>query len=170
MVQPLRSINPRPKLVVCDFDGTLLNGPGPVSPAVRQAMQDVVDAGHWITVCTGRGYQLLQPFLGQFVVNAPLICCNGALILEPDSLRPIFAAPTPLDVAHDAVRLAVTRGWRVLAYLADMQTLLYYGYSPFDPPVSYTHLRAHETVLDLVCRLLLEKKNHTDICLLYTFT
>src|SRR5664280_1355327 len=26
-----------------------------------------------------------------------------------------------------------------------------------DYPVSYTHLRAHETVLDLVCRLLLEK-------------
>ena len=33
--------------------------------------------------------------------------------------------------------------------------------------VSYTHLRAHETVLDLVCRLLLEKKNHrltTNAC------
>ena len=32
--------------------------------------------------------------------------------------------------------------------------------------VSYTHLRAHETVLDLVCRLLLEKKknnNNTDV-------
>ena len=29
----------------------------------------------------------------------------------------------------------------------------------YDPKtVSYTHLRAHETVLDLVCRLLLEKK------------
>ena len=28
-------------------------------------------------------------------------------------------------------------------------------------PVSYTHLRAHETVLDLVCRLLLEKKKNT---------
>ena len=28
-------------------------------------------------------------------------------------------------------------------------------------PVSYTHLRAHETVLDLVCRLLLEKKKAT---------
>ena len=27
--------------------------------------------------------------------------------------------------------------------------------------VSYTHLRAHETVLDLVCRLLLEKKKIT---------
>ena len=32
--------------------------------------------------------------------------------------------------------------------------------------VSYTHLRAHETVLDLVCRLLLEKKKLT----IYTHT
>ena len=30
-------------------------------------------------------------------------------------------------------------------------------------PVSYTHLRAHETVLDLVCRLLLEKKKYTNL-------
>src|SRR5665811_1747746 len=29
-------------------------------------------------------------------------------------------------------------------------------------PVSYTHLRAHETVLDLVCRLLLEKKKNKN--------
>ena len=30
-------------------------------------------------------------------------------------------------------------------------------------PVSYTHLRAHETVLDLVCRLLLEKKKERKL-------
>ena len=35
--------------------------------------------------------------------------------------------------------------------------LLFPAAEPFGP-VSYTHLRAHETVLDLVCRLLLEKK------------
>ena len=33
--------------------------------------------------------------------------------------------------------------------------------------VSYTHLRAHETVLDLVCRLLLEKKKNHNITLKY---
>ena len=36
--------------------------------------------------------------------------------------------------------------------------LNYNYYLSFVKPVSYTHLRAHETVLDLVCRLLLEKK------------
>ena len=33
--------------------------------------------------------------------------------------------------------------------------------------VSYTHLRAHETVLDLVCRLLLEKKKRKKQALNY---
>src|SRR5665811_18702 len=32
-----------------------------------------------------------------------------------------------------------------------------YEFKGKDLPLSYTHLRAHETVLDLVCRLLLEK-------------
>eukprot|EP00831_Metopus_contortus_P062236 TRINITY_DN54282_c0_g1_i1.p2 TRINITY_DN54282_c0_g1~~TRINITY_DN54282_c0_g1_i1.p2 ORF type:complete len:108 (-),score=18.18 TRINITY_DN54282_c0_g1_i1:44-367(-) len=32
-----------------------------------------------------------------------------------------------------------------------------------DIPVSYTHLRAHETSLHLVCRLLLEKKKNKNI-------
>ena len=38
-----------------------------------------------------------------------------------------------------------------------------YGTSPLVReaiPVSYTHLRAHETCADLVCRLLLEKKKN----------
>ena len=37
----------------------------------------------------------------------------------------------------------------------------------FHKAVSYTHLRAHETVLDLVCRLLLEKKKPSQIHILY---
>ena len=36
-------------------------------------------------------------------------------------------------------------------------TAVVYG-APGHQPVSYTHLRAHETRHDLVCRLLLEKK------------
>ena len=42
-------------------------------------------------------------------------------------------------------------------------TSIYAAYFTYDAdtttPVSYTHLRAHETVLDLVCRLLLENTN-----------
>ena len=37
-------------------------------------------------------------------------------------------------------------------------------------PVSYTHLRAHETVLDLVCRLLLEKKKTHNENVKFTYS
>ena len=46
----------------------------------------------------------------------------------------------------------VNRGDVVAEIESDKATL------ELEAPVSYTHLRAHETVLDLVCRLLLEKK------------
>src|SRR5450756_1049854 len=54
-----------------------------------------------------------------------------------------------------------------LAYLAVDQTqecqelLVTVAGEALADPVSYTHLRAHETRHDLVCRLLLEKKKKT---------
>ena len=47
--------------------------------------------------------------------------------------------------------------WESLGLLGDETVEVW----PYPAPVSYTHLRAHETVLDLVCRLLLEN-THTD--------
>ena len=51
--------------------------------------------------------------------------------------------------AFVAVANDVTSGYYNPAGLANLN---------YPQAVSYTHLRAHETVLDLVCRLLLQKK------------
>ena len=72
---------------------------------------------------------------------------------------------------------------RTIAWVAGLALLFYTTNGPFNAyeaylfsvhmlahmlltmliPVSYTHLRAHETVLDLVCRLLLEKKHKETV-------
>ena len=56
-------------------------------------------------------------------------------------------------------------GKQILTRLIETCDVLVENFAPgaldrmgFTWAVSYTHLRAHETVLDLVCRLLLEKK------------
>ena len=54
----------------------------------------------------------------------------------------------------------IMKVWNAQAHVRlCLKTLLQHTDDPFES-VSYTHLRAHETVLDLVCRLLLEKKKN----------
>eukprot|EP00658_Telonema_sp_P-2_P067708 TRINITY_DN56639_c0_g1_i1.p1 TRINITY_DN56639_c0_g1~~TRINITY_DN56639_c0_g1_i1.p1 ORF type:complete len:123 (-),score=24.46 TRINITY_DN56639_c0_g1_i1:66-434(-) len=71
----------------------------------------------------------------------------------------LCSASPPMDPDHDdATRM---RGWSLLDEELvnlgdDHQKLLQEVLG--DDPVSYTHLRAHETPEHLVCRLLLEKK------------
>ena len=61
-----------------------------------------------------------------------------------------------LRVSRQAVAIAIDRLVLLVPVAAIGAVGLVVGAA-----VSYTHLRAHETVLDLVCRLLLEKKKHT---------
>ena len=65
------------------------------------------------------------------------------------------------DTGRDMMELGVIPAANMLPEVAYMK--LGWAFGQTDDlekvkAVSYTHLRAHETVLDLVCRLLLEKK------------
>jgi len=112
------------RLVFCDLDGTLATFDGRVSPAVQKSMQAVVDAGAWITLSTSRGYQMVKPFLDRVVINAPMVCCTGGLIVEAFTKRIHYLKPLPLDMAHDLARLSQSEGILMWFYLADMETML----------------------------------------------
>ena len=67
--------------------------------------------------------------------------------------------------------------FRTLAFLLVAMSLVLAACAPAateapvvttEAAVSYTHLRAHETVLDLVCRLLLETKTNYNTSYLLT--
>ena len=59
---------------------------------------------------------------------------------------------------RDSARLEARRGAERVVRRGEREERKEKEGEPEKDPVSYTHLRAHETVLDLVCRLLLEKK------------
>ena len=81
---------------------------------------------------------------------------RGAAGLRVEAQLPRFGIFGAKALAHDRSPQA-TRG----AEFGDFFQEIVVGIEEKRQPVSYTHLRAHETVLDLVCRLLLEKKNQT---------
>src|SRR5450756_2691990 len=67
------------------------------------------------------------------------------LVLVRSGMRPRRIRPIPFPSSSAATMIMV------LSSVSRPTT-------PASSPVSYTHLRAHETRHDLVCRLLLEKK------------
>jgi len=112
------------RLIFCDLDRTVATYQFTVNPAVRQAIQAVVDAGAWITIATGRGYQTLHPFLNVVPVNAPLILCNGGLIVDPVARKPLFVQSMPLLMAHSLAQLAQAEGYQIWFYIDDLETML----------------------------------------------
>ena len=72
------------------------------------------------------------------------------------------------SAASDVYKRQAEVSFEVRGFSRDMVVMLqgfivlFSGAMAYVMAVSYTHLRAHETVLDLVCRLLLEKKQNSD--------
>src|SRR5450756_2295083 len=81
----------------------------------------------------------------------------------PSSAKPA-ATGSAVRRANEPTRLVVTEGGLRGTTLPLGASAILIGRAPSCTlvPVSYTHLRAHETRHDLVCRLLLEKKKNKE--------
>lgn len=74
-------------LVALDVDGTTINHAGELSPVVREAVHDVVAAGHHVIVSTGRSIVATTDILGELgITTGYAVCSNGAVTLELDPL------------------------------------------------------------------------------------
>ncbi|HEU5240942.1 MAG TPA: HAD hydrolase family protein, partial [Ornithinibacter sp.] len=75
-----------PHLVALDIDGTTVNHEGALSDAVRAAVRAVADAGHHVTIATGRAIVGTLPVLDRLDLTAGYaVCANGAVTLRLDA-------------------------------------------------------------------------------------
>ncbi len=72
----------RPRLIISDLDGTLLDERLQVDPADTAAVARAREAGIQVGVATGRMYRSGLPHALALGVDLPLICYQGALIKE----------------------------------------------------------------------------------------
>ena len=72
-----------PKLVAFDVDGTLVGRDLAISEGVRAAVARMQDAGIAGCLVTGRMYRATVPFARDLEFDAPVICYQGAAIIDP---------------------------------------------------------------------------------------
>ena len=83
------SENPNRWLIALDIDGTVLHEDGTLSPEVIIAVQKARDAGHEVTLATGRSVSMTVPILERLnIVPEYVVCSNGAITLKRDTGAP----------------------------------------------------------------------------------
>src|SRR5665811_83146 len=130
----------------------------------------------WTSLTTLRNWRFLYPKENAMIVGRRLFFLQLEFMLTffvqlynpyipPDSMILPLVNSYLKDKANKLLFVRSSfAGWfighiiRMLLFLKMFKHFIDWARTCYTNAVSYTHLRAHETVLDLVCRLLLEKK------------
>jgi len=102
------------RLIAVDLDGTVLRGNGAISRATRRALALARRHGAVVCVATGRPPLGARHYARVLGAHGPLICLDGAIVLDGD--RPMLDRPVPREYAVAAATLAegVGGGWIAL--------------------------------------------------------
>lgn len=84
------------KVVFSDMDGTLLNNAHKLSECTAKAVMEVRRKGVRFVLASGRPAVTMRPFHTQLGLSEPMICCNGAMVVEGDEVLDFFPLSTEI--------------------------------------------------------------------------
>ncbi|MDY0136948.1 MAG: Cof-type HAD-IIB family hydrolase [Thiomicrospira sp.] len=93
------------KLIVCDLDGTLLNGQHCIAPLSKQVLQMLNNQGVEVMLATGRHYQDVYLLAQQLAIPTRLITSNGARVHNAKS-ELIYENHIPPELVSEILHLS----------------------------------------------------------------
>lgn len=87
----------RIRLLAVDVDGTLTPGDNVVTPATRNALARLREAGIALTIATGRRYRTTRAVIDATGMSLPAVCLGGALVKFQDHATLAKEAYAPQD-------------------------------------------------------------------------
>ncbi|MDE2482430.1 MAG: HAD family phosphatase [bacterium] len=91
------------RLVAFDLDGTLVGRDVELRPRVEAAIAKMRAAGVRGCIVTGRMYRAAVPFARRLGLDAPLVCYQGAAIVDPVSDTVLRDAPLPVETVRELI-------------------------------------------------------------------
>lgn len=107
------------RLVAFDVDGTLVGRDLSIAKGVRASIERMVRAGIAGCLVTGRMYRATLPFARELGFDAPLICYQGAAILDPASDEVLQHTALDNDVVRQLAAMAERDGMHLQLYRND---------------------------------------------------
>jgi Cof subfamily protein (haloacid dehalogenase superfamily) len=107
------------KLVAFDLDGTLLGEELLLRPRVLAAIAQMRERGVQGCIVTGRMYRAALPFVRQLQFTAPVVCYQGAAVIDPQTDDVLQDVPLPNAQALELQRYAKENALHIQLYAND---------------------------------------------------
>jgi len=110
-------------MVVTDLDGTLVNERSKIEIKDLDSISKVRQLNVKVTFATGRTFRSALPFMQQLRIDEPVILCNGASIVEPQSRRILFQESVSQEITRFALCKSSEYGLDPLIYTDSLDGL-----------------------------------------------
>lgn len=96
--------------VVLDLDGTLLSNNRLILDRTRDVLYKLREKGVKIIIATGRTYTSLKPYKDMLGLDTPVVCFNGAKLVDGINEETILEIPIKGEIALKCINLAKELG------------------------------------------------------------
>lgn len=131
------------KLLALDVDGTLVGRDLKISSRVREAIARMQRAGIQACLVTGRMYRATLPFARELRLSAPVVCYQGAAVIDPASDEVLVHEVLAADVVADVIGFCEAEHMHLQLYRNDE----YYAEARNRFSELYASLAMHEPVV-----------------------
>ena len=88
-------------------------------PRTAAALQAAGEAGIHVVIATGRMYRSVRPYAEAIGVTAPLVCYQGAAVVDPVTGEWLLHEPIPVELAREAIAAVEDDGFALNCYVDD---------------------------------------------------
>ena len=88
-------------------------------PRTIAALGAARDAGIHVVLATGRMFRSVLPYAEAAGVTAPLVCYQGAAVVDPGTRDWLLHEPIPLELAREAIGAVEDEGFALNCYVDD---------------------------------------------------
>ena len=92
------------KVVVSDYDGTLINDSREITPKTLKAINDFAIRGGYFVVCTGRMTTGINHYLKKYNLNILLASYNGGELTDLNSGKVYYSKPIDTDICYQVFK------------------------------------------------------------------
>jgi hypothetical protein len=105
--------------IACDLDRTLIADDLVIRPRTRAALDAARAAGLRVVLATGRMWQSVRPYALAAGVDEPVICYQGAAVVEPATGAFLRHEPIPVGLARETIAAVESEGFQLNVYVDD---------------------------------------------------